>query len=94
MRSFQRMLKRLKLKCKNVKTCSTDIASAVLTELEGSGSLLGHRTVPQRLRPRGIVTDKESVRICMRALDPAGVSLRKQHKLARPSYCNKGPNYL
>ena len=94
MRTFQRILKRLKLKRKNVKTCSTDIASAVLTELEGSGSLLGYRSVHQRLRSRGIVTDRESVRICMKVLDPAGVSLRKQHKLARRSYCNKGPNYL
>ena len=94
MRTFQRILKRLKLKCKNVKTCSTDIASAVLTELEGSGSLLGYRSVHQRLKSRGIVTDRESVRICMKVLEPAGVSLRKQHKLARRSYCNKGPNYL
>ena len=94
MRTFQRILKRLKLKRKNVKTCSTDIASAVLTELEGSGSLLGYSSVHQRLRSRGIVTDRESVRICMKVLDPAGVSLRKQHKLARRSYCNKGPNYL
>ena len=37
MRTFQRILKRLKFKRKNVETCSTDIASVVLTELEGSG---------------------------------------------------------
>ena len=85
MRTFQRIL--------NVKTCSTDV-SAVLTKLEGSGSLLGYCSVHQRLRSRGIVTDRESVRIRMKVLDPAGVSLRKQHKLARRSYCNKGPNYL
>ena len=71
MRTFQRTLKILKLKRKNVKTCSTDIASAVLTELEGSGSLLGYRSVHQRLRSRGIVTDRESVRIFMKVLDPA-----------------------
>ena len=94
MRTFQIILKRLKLKHKNVKTCSADIASVVLTELEGSGSLLGYRSVHQRLRSRGIVTDRESVRICMKVLDPAGVSLRKQYKLAKRSYCNKGPNYL
>ena len=94
MRTFQRILKRLKLKRKNVKTCSADIASAILTKLEGSGSLLDYRSFHQRLRSRGIVTDRESVRICMKVLDPAGVSLRKQHKLARRSYCNKGPNYL
>ena len=94
MKTIQKILKRLKLKRKNFKTCSTDIASAVLTELEGSGSLLGYSSVHQRLRSRGIVTDRESVRICMKILDPAGVSLRKQHKLARRSYCNKGPNYL
>ena len=56
--------------------------------------MLGYRSVDQRLRSKGIVKDRESVRICMRVLDPAGVSLRKQHKLARHSYCNKGPNYL
>ena len=35
MRTFQRTLKRLKIKHSNVKTCSTDKASAVLTELKG-----------------------------------------------------------
>ena len=30
----------------------------------------------------------------MKVLDPARLSLRKQHELARRSYCNKGPNYL
>ena len=60
MRTFQRNLKRLKIKRKNVKTCSTDIASAVLTELEGSDSLLGYRSVHQILRPRGRVTYWES----------------------------------
>ena len=91
MRTFQRILKKLKLKRKNVKTSSTDAASAVLTEVEGSGSLLGYFSVHQRPRSTDIVTDRESVRICMKVLDPAGVS---QHKLARRSYCNKGPNYL
>ena len=43
MRTFQRILKRLKIKRKNAKNYSTDIASAVLTELEGTGSLLGYR---------------------------------------------------
>ena len=56
--------------------------------------MLGYCSVHQRLRSRGIITDRESVRICMKVLYPAGVSLRKQHKLARRSYCNKGPNYL
>ena len=77
MRTFQRIVKRLKLKRKNVKTCSIDIASAVLTELEGSGSLLGHLSVHQRRRFKGKVTERESIRICMKALNPAGVSLRK-----------------
>ena len=72
MRTFQRTLKRLKLKRKNLKTCSTDIASAVLTELEGSGSLLGYSSFHQRLRSRGIVTDRESVRIRMKIIRPCG----------------------
>ena len=63
-------------------------------ELEGSGSLLGYHSVHQILRSTAIATDRESVKICMEVLDPAGVSPRKQHKLARRSYCNKGSNYL
>ena len=94
MRTLQRILKRLKIKRKNIKTCSTDIFSAVLTELESSSSLLGCRSVHQRLRSRGVVTDRESFRTCMKALDPLGVPLRKQHKLARHSYYNKEPNNL
>ena len=94
MRTFQIIVKRLKFKHKNVKTCSTDITSAVLTKLEGSGLLLGYRSVYQTLRSRGIVADRESVRICMKVLDPAGVSLSEQHKLVTRSYYIKGPNYL
>ena len=78
MRFFQIISKRLKLKRKSVKTCSTDTASAVLTERERIGSLLGYRVVHQKLRSRGIVTDKESARTCMKVLDPLGVSPRKQ----------------
>ena len=69
-RTFQRILIIVKLKRKNVKICSKDIASVALTEVEGSGSLLGCRSVHQRLRfsCRGIVTDTESTRICMKVL--------------------------
>ena len=69
-RTFQRILIIVKLKRKNVKICSKDIASVALTEVEGSGSLLGCRSVHQRLRfsYRGIVTDRESTRICMKVL--------------------------
>ena len=45
MGTLQRILKRLTFKRKNIKTCSTDIAIAVLTDVEGSGSLLGYRSV-------------------------------------------------
>ena len=72
MRYFQIISKRLKLKRKNVKTCSTD------TERERIGSLLGYGAVHQKLRSRGIVTDKESARTCMKVLDPLRVSPRKQ----------------
>ena len=56
--------------------------------------MFGYCSVDQRLRSKNTITDRESVKICVKVLDPAGVSLRKQHKLARRSYCNKGPNYL
>ena len=73
MRYFQIISKRQKLKRKNVQTCSTD------TERERIGSLLGYRAVHhQKLRSRGIVTDKESARTCMKVLDPLRVSPRKQ----------------
>ena len=76
-RTFQIILIRVKLKRKNVKTCSTDIASVALTEVEGCGSLLGCSSVHQRLRSsyRGIVADRESTRICMKVLTPARLSL-------------------
>ena len=92
-RTFQRILIRVKLKRKNVKTCSADIANVALTEVEGCGSLLGCRSVHERLRSsyRGIVTDRESTRICMKVLTPARLWLME---LARCSYCNKETNHL
>ena len=45
------------------------------TELEGSGNSIGYRQMHQRLRiDYGLVFQKETVRVIIKELDPAGYS--------------------
>ena len=43
---------------------------------------------------KGYTTDRETVRLTIKALDPEGVSMRKAHKLVRRKYFARGPNFL
>ena len=47
----------------------------------------------QKIRSKGVITDKETVRITLKALDPDGVNRRAQQRLQRRRYLSRGPNY-
>ena len=60
----------------------------------GSGENFGYRTMHQKLRMKGVVTNRETVCLIIKNLDPLGVGLRKSHKLKRRMYTSRGPNFM
>ena len=48
----------------------------------------------QKLRWEGIRTDRETVRLCIRSLDPEGVGSRTSHRFRRRIYVSDGPDFL
>ena len=58
-----------------------------------SAKNFGYRMMTEKLRSLGLVVCKNTVRLCLKCLDPEGV-YRSQHWLRRRTYVNNGPNYL
>ena len=77
---------------------STDISiivRAVEEELRGSGSIIGYRSMHQRLTTdHHLIVTRNVVCQVLQILDPEGVQARSGHRLRRRNYSTKGPNYL
>ena len=56
------------------------------------GSSLGYRRIHQKLRQLGCFIKKETVRLCLKILDPCGVELRICKRLQRRAYLSPGPD--
>ena len=48
----------------------------------------------QKLRMKGVVTNRETIRLIIKTLDPLGAGLRKLHKLKRRMYTCRCPNFM
>ena len=56
----------------------------IIRELDGSGSLLGYRSMWRRLHSNyGINVPRSTVQILLAELDPYGTQQRKAHRLKR-----------
>ncbi|XP_073254905.1 uncharacterized protein [Porites lutea] len=72
-----------------------EIADAMEEELKGSGSIVGYRSMWQRLVvDHKLSVSKEFVRNALRIMDPEGVQRRSRHRLQRRQYHAKGPNFI
>ena len=72
-----------------------EVINAVEQELRGSGCSLGYRLMHQRLRnDYGLIIDRETVRLTIKALDAEGVERRSRRRLKRRKYWARGPNYI
>ena len=72
-----------------------EIADAMEEELKGSGSIIGYRSMWQRLVvDHKLSVSKEFVRNALRIMDPEGVQRRSTHRLQRRQYHAKGPNFI
>ena len=70
-----------------------DIIEVIQKEMLGSGENFGYRIMHQKLRMKGVVTNRETVRLIIKTLDPLGV-IRKSHKLKRRMYTSRGANFM
>ena len=54
------------------------------------GSSLGYQRIHQKLRQLGYFIKKETVRLCLKILDPSGVGLQICKRLQRRAYLSPG----
>ena len=90
---LKRVLKRLNLRRRNLQFDLENVVYCISQELQGSGSSMGYRAMHQKLRSEyNIQIDQETVRLCLKQLDPQGVEERSRRRLQRRVYISKGPN--
>lgn len=95
MRQLKRILRERGLTRRKQQSPVNEIVDAIENELEGSGRLIGYRLMHQKLGlSYGLVVDRETVRVVMKALDPEGVERRSRHRLVRRKYHAGGPNFI
>ena len=92
-RQLKRVLKGLQRK--RQKSLLQHVVNAVREELNGSGNLIGYLQMHRRIMiDHGLVIDRDTVRIILKHLDPAGVEHRSRRTFRRRLYSARGPNYL
>ena len=93
-RQLHRILRKEALFRRKHKSSINDVIEAIQSLLKGPSSNHGYRSIHLKLRNMGLTIDRETVRLCLRSLDPEGVQLRISRRLQRRSYLCPGPNYL
>ena len=78
-------------KRRNLQINLRDTLRSVQTEIVIGNGSFGYRKVHQRLVRKGVSVDRETVRLCLKELDPIGVLNRQKNRLKRRKYINKGP---
>ena len=93
LRQLHRILRKYGLFRRKNYSSMNEIILALRMLLKESGSSLGYRRIHQKLRQLGCFIDKETVRLCLKMLDPAGVELRICSRLQRRVYLSPGPDH-
>lgn len=93
LRHLNRILRSLGLFRRHNKSSLNEVILTINKLLQGSFSSVGYRFMHQKLRSLGVMTDKETVRLCLLNLDPDGVERRRSRKLQRRVYTSRGPDF-
>lgn len=94
LRQLHRILRSLNLYRRKNKASYNELITSINDALLGSRDCFGYRLMSQWLLTQGIVTDRETVLIILKELDPIGVSCRSAHRFRRRIYLSKGPNFI
>ena len=93
LRQLHRILRKYDLFRRKNYSSLNEIILALKMLLKESGSSLGYRRIHQKLRQLGYFIDKETVRLCLKILDPSRVELRICRRLQRRAYFFPGPDH-
>ena len=94
LRQLHRLLRRLFLYRRKSKSDLNDVIRYISNSVKGPASSIGYRSMHQKMRKDGIVTDRETVRLVMSVIDPVGVCYRSRHSFRRRVYSNLGPDFM
>ena len=89
-RTLRRRLRKYGLQRKNPEYDVNLVTEEVQAILDGPGCIPGYRHVWHTLRLRGYQVPRIVVQLLVRELDPEGCEMRRQHKLKRRVYRNRG----
>ena len=93
-RHFHRMLRYYNLSRRTNKSPINRVIETIYNELSlGPNSSFGYRYTHQKLRSKGLVVNRETVRVLIKSLDPAAVERRSGRKLQRRVYRCPGRNF-
>ena len=93
-RHLHRMLRYYNLSRRTNKSPINRVIESIYNELSsGPNSNFRYRYMHQKLRSKGLVVSRETVRVIIKSLDPAGVERRSGRKLQRRVYRCPGPNF-
>ncbi len=93
-RHLKRILRKKGLSRRKSYSALVDLVDFISHQLQYSGQLHGYRWMYTKCRERGLRVRKEDVRMVLKELDPAGVSMRRARRLRRRNYFAKGPNFI
>ena len=93
LRHLHHLLRKYGLFRRHNKTTLNTLIIAIDNELRTSSSCFGYRSMLQHLRRKCYITDRETVRLALKALDPDGVERRRRRRLSRRIYRCRGPNW-
>ncbi len=93
-RHLKRILREKGLSRRKSYSALADLVDFISHQLQYSGQLHGYRWMYTKCRDRGLRVRKEDVRMVLKELDPAGVSMRRARRLRRRNYFAKGPNFI
>ena len=92
-RHLHRMLRYYNLSRRTNKSPINRVIESIYSELSSEpNSSFGYRYMHQKLRSKGLVVSRETVKVIIKSLDPGGVEKRSGRKLQRRVYRCPGPN--
>ena len=92
MRHLHRILRKQQLFRKNKSVPSKGILNSVGEELKESRYSCGYRFIHKKIRMKGLSTNRELVRLTLKALDPEGVRNRSLKNFTHRKYTTVGPS--
>ena len=93
-RHLHRMLRYCNLSRRTNKSPINRVIESIYNEFSlGPNSSFGYRYMHQKLRSKGLVVSRETVRVIIKSLDPAGVERRSGRKLQGRVHRCPGPNF-